>query len=411
MKVLHCTTYTKGGAGIAAHHLHTALKQSGVESLMGVRKKTSDDVCVVELASPLDVFFTRCSNLPLHFLRNDTPNFYSCYALPNSIAQRIQKIQPDIIHLHWIANFISPRALRDIIKLGIPVLWTLHDTWAFTGGCHYGTCLQWQQQCQKCPLFTHPQGFMGLNVAHVHWKAKRRAYAVKSPHIVAPSQKLWQKVQQSSLLQHAASSCIPNAVDTNIFSPMSQQEARWQLGIEEDVSYILFGAMAATSDHNKGYDLLKEALTHLPQQNNKNVQCLIFGAAEGEKLPLPSTFLGRIDTPEKLALAYAAANVFVCPSREEAFSLTTLEALACGTPAVGFAIGGIPDMVQHKENGYIAKPYDTQDFANGIAYILEDAARHHHMSQCARKTAEQRYAYPVIAKQYITLYEKLLATK
>ncbi len=408
MKVLHCSSYLNGGAGIATQRLHVALQESGkCCSSIGVRKKNHADPHVMELAHPVDIFLTRLSNLPLRVIKKDPDVFFSSYLLPNTIAHEIKKIQPDIVHLHWISNFMSPWTLRQVAKLSMPVIWTLHDTWPFTGGCHYGTCTKWQQECLQCPLLKYGTG----NLAHLVWQEKKKTYANLQPHIVVPSIKLMQKVQNSSLLQTFPATHIPNAVDSQIFYPIDKKLARQQLGLKEDTFYILFGAISAISDHNKGYDLLKDALEILASNSATSCQCLIFGASEGPPLPLPTTFLGHINEQHTLALAYAAADVFVCPSREESFSNTTLESLACGTPMVGFDIGGIPDMVTHKESGYIATPYDTKDLARGIAYILEDDARRQYMGQQARSTVEERYSSPVVAKQYIKLYEELLAKK
>ncbi len=401
-KILHISTGL--GQESASYRLHLALRQEGVLSYVGVQQSTLNDPHILRISSPLDTFLAKCNNKFLRLFRPNPQTFFTSYILPNGIATKIKKIAPDIIHLHWISNFISPWTLHQIAKLNIPVTWTLHDTWAFTGGCHYGKCTKWLSNCTQCPML---KTFSGFDIPHAQWKAKHSAYANLQPHIVTPSLEMKQKTRQSSLLKKLSITHTPNTLDTEIFYPINKQNARQELNLDTQVKYILFGAMSATSNYNKGYDLLQMALQYIP--NASNTHCLIFGASEGESLSLPATFLGRLNDPKTIALAYAAADVFVCPSREESFSQTTLESLACGTPVVGFGIGGIPDMITHQKNGYIAPPYDTKDLANGITYVLEDEARRERMCKAARETVEERYSYPIVAKQYIQLYEDILA--
>ncbi len=414
MKILHCNSHeNEGGAAIAVQRLHEALNLSGqCKSIFGVQQKKTNAENVVEIpvfpvqfVQELAVTFAKAS---VKLCKKQKEVFITNYLNPNAIHKSIAKIQPDIIHLHWVSNFISPWVLKKIAKLNIPVVWTLHDTWAFTGGCHYfGQCNKWQGVCQNCPALRKP---LGLDMANLQWKLKQACYEQLNPTLIGLSKHFKNDIEKSSLLKNYLCVNLPNPINIKEFDVVSKVEARALLGLEQDVKYILFGAMSATSDLRKGFDLLKTALQYT-HTTHPHAHCLIFGTTKGYELPLASTYLGRIEEIKKLALAYAAADVFVCPSREESFSQTTLEALACGTAVVGFDIGGLPDMIKHKANGYIAKPYDTKDLAHGISYVLEDDTRREQMGKVARKTVEDGYSYPVIAKKYIELYKGILAKK
>jgi glycosyltransferase involved in cell wall biosynthesis len=168
--------------------------------------------------------------------------------------------------------------------------------------------------------------------------------------------------------------------------------------------------MNAARDHRKGFDLLLEAMRQLPASARQQVAAVVFGASQAEtKLPCPVHFLGQLHDAITLALAYSAADVFVCPSRQENLPNTVLESLACGTPVVAFPVGGIPDMVEHGVNGWLAQAYDTAELARGISLLLNDAELRQRMGEAGRKKVEQTYAAPVIARRHIALYEEILA--
>lgn len=417
MKILHLNTFeNRGGAAMAARRLHNALNQDGrVLSILGVKEKDSDALDVVELpcykSKIVGKLLSKASDklLSLHAPNENT--FFSAYLLPNRLASAIEILQPDIIHLHWLAgNFISPHVLQQIASLSIKTVWTLHDTWAFTGGCHYfRSCQKWQKQCCNCPELLKK---IPCDLAKLQWQMKKRAYKKLQPTVIGLSKQFAADIEQSSLFKNFQTVQLPNTIDTEIFRPIPKNIARNLLGLPAHGHYILFGACSATNDPRKGYDLLAQALSVFPSHTKKDTTCLVFGASHStikQTHNLTTLFLGELHDELTLALAYSAADVFVCPSREESFSNTTLEALACGTPVVGFAVGGIPDMIEHKVNGMLATPHDPKELAEGIAYILKNQERRESMGQAARRVVEERYAMPVVAKQYINLYEQILA--
>lgn len=415
MKILHLNTFeNRGGAAIAARRLHTALNQDGrVASTLGVKEKDSDAADVVALpcyrSNISGKILSKANDKLLSWYAPKANTFFSAYLLPNRLASAIKALQPDIVHLHWIAgNFISPYVLQQIASLSVKTVWTLHDTWAFTGGCHYfRSCQKWQQQCYNCPELSRK---FPCDLAKLQWQLKERAYKKLQPTVIGLSKQFAADIEQSALLKDFQTVQLPNTIDTEIFRPIPKNIARNLLGLPTDGLYILFGACNAVYDKNKGYDLLVTALSALPKTLLRGTKLLVFGASHGDvtNFSLPVHFLGHVHDEITMALAYSAADVFVCPSREENLPNTIMESLACGTPVAGFAVGGIPDMIEHKVNGMLATPHDPQELAAGIAYILEDQERREAMGRAARRKVEENYAYPVVAKQYIELYNRIL---
>ena len=414
MKILHLNTYdANGGAAIAARRLCEALNKEGISALLGCQQQNSDLPFVLKVQTVLPSKLYKIAQLvndyTLRLFIRKNASIFTYPFLPLSFNKWIKQQAPDIIHLHWISgSFLSSFTLRQIAKLNIPIVWTLHDTWAFTGGCHYyDSCSQWRTQCVDCHQCL---SFPLKNCIHYAWKLKRNVLKKINPHIVALSNLFKTDIESSAILKSQPISKLPNCIDTNCFKPLEKKIARKILGLYEDKKYILFGAVSVTSDKRKGFDLLQKALLSLP--NKENTECLIFGAShagENEPLPLPTHYLGRLHDEISLALVYAAADVFVCPSREENLPNTIMEALACGTPVVAFSVGGIPDMIEHGVNGMLAKPHNPEELAQGIAHILENKERRESMGKAARKIAEGRYSMPVVAKQYIALYEQIIS--
>ncbi len=418
MKILHLNQAMHGGAAIAVQRLHTALRRDGrVESILGVGCSVSGSGDTIEIpkyhSKLASKILDKVSDGLLAFSAPKGNVFFSSYLFPNNVADNVAALHPDIIHLHWLAgNFISPWELRKIGALGTPVVWTLHDAWAFTGGCHYfGGCYQWRERCRDCPELARQ---VPWNLARVQWWCKQKAYKQLKPTVVGLSRNFVESIRQSALLADCPVVHLPNCIDSNVFRPIPKETARSLLNLPVQGTYILFGACSAVSDYRKGYDLLCHALRALPEGLRAKVSCLIFGVTQAEEYlaqALPTTFLGFLHDEVTLALAYAAADVFVCPSREESFSQTTLEALACGTPVAAFSVGGIPDMVEHNVSGMLATPHDSQELAFGIARILEDGNRQKRMGEAARRKILQHYDMSVVAQQYIDLYQRLLDCK
>jgi len=232
---------------------------------------------------------------------------------------------------------------------------------------------------------------------------KKETYKDLDLTIVTPSTWMKKCAEESSLLGDKRIVCIPNSIDINEFKVLDKKKARKSLGLSQDKKYLLFGAMSATRDKNKGFDLLIEALEHLKEED---IELLVFGNDEWNEpeLSLPVKYFGRIRNNKLLNQVYSAADVTVIPSRSENFPNTVLESFACGTPCVSFDIGGFPDMIDHRVNGYLADPYNTKDLAKGIQYCLKKEG----MGIKGREKVMREYSLEVQAKRCVEFYEGLV---
>jgi glycosyltransferase involved in cell wall biosynthesis len=397
----------RGGAARAAHRLHLALRDAGVDARMLVQVKHGDEASVLGPQSAVALLTAglrpAADLLPLALYRQRRKvTFYPGW-LPGGLASRIRDLQPDVVHFHWITGgAVDVRSFRSINR---PLVWTLHDMWAFTGGCHYDEdCGKFASRCGRCPVLGSNQA---LDLSSFGWRRKQRGYRGAHLTIVAPSRWLGDAARGSPLLQDFPVIVIPNPIDTAVFRPIDKQLARQMLNLPPDQQIILFGALRATSEPRKGFPLLQEALQEFSRGNSKCF-AVIFGASQPSAAPdfgMPSMFLGTLNDDVSLALLYSAADVFVAPSRQENLSNTVLESLSCGTPVVAFSIGGMPDMIDHQRNGYLAQPFDAGDLARGLEWVLNNAERAASLAQRAREKALEEFDERTIAKRYLDLYQ------
>lgn len=317
----------------------------------------------------------------------------------------------DILHLHWLNHaFLRPQELEQLKKLNKPIVWTFHDSNAFTGGCHVRyACDHFEKECGNCPVLKSS----GPNdLSHRIWKDKALAYAGLNVHIVAPSNWMADAVKRSKLMGSREVKVIPNTLDTEVFKPMDKAAAKKALGLNPDSLIILSGFMPSKNDLHKGTPYLLEALEELTKDATlkDRIELLIFGNRDEKSLPdfpVKATFLGTIHQDEKLAQAYSAADVFVSPSLEDNLPNTVMESLSCGTPVAAFTTGGIPDMVQHEQNGYLATYRSSADLAKGLQWVLRHPDRKK-LNANARQTVETHFAESLIARRHIELYQSLL---
>ena len=416
--LLLSTSDVQGGAARAAFRLHRGLGVVGVNSRMLVRTKGSDDPTVLRafnfqqgLISRATLRFSQTvDRIPLTMTRTRSVGYWSTAWFPTAVQSMVHQFSPDVVHLHWInGGFVPVGALS---RFKVPVIWTLHDEWAFTGGCHYtGECSRFKVQCGSCPQLM-PQ--RSHDLSEWVWRKKQRQWAALDFVVVTPSRWLAKQALSSALFQKKQVHVIPNGIDTAQYQPIDRLQARRILALPEQGKLILFGAMDPASDSRKGFQYLQEALHKLQaMQPTGDFSLAILGASQLQDVPelgFPVHYLGQLHDDVSLALVYATADVFVLPSVYENLANTVMEALACGRPCVAFGIGGNPDMIDHRQNGYLATPYDTDDLANGIAWILEDEQRWHYLSKTAREKVITEFAIEKIAQRYYALYTQVLET-
>lgn len=398
MRVALLTTYPHGGAGIACRRLQAALLEFDVQA----------DLLTRENAPRWPFFAERLSFLP--FERDKSVRFsFSLANFGSNLANHPVVRQADVLHLHWInQGFLSLQNIRQLADLGKPIVWTLHDMWAFTGGCHYsGSCTNYLQACGNCPFLRRP----GPNdLSHRVWHRKKQELPANM-HFVTCSEWLAERARASALLRDYTIVSIPNPIDTTAFAPSSAEERlqfRRQHGIGEASLLVLFVAVKV-QDERKGFRFLQQALSELKAKHSDlNLELLVLGHSRQEDmaaLPYPAHLLGMVNDVKQLAKIYGAADVFAIPSLEDNLPNTVMEALACGTPVVGFETGGIPEMVEHRQNGFIAAQGDSAGLAAGIAWVGENREP---LREAARKKAMQAYTNTVVAQRYLALYRQLL---
>jgi glycosyltransferase involved in cell wall biosynthesis len=402
------------GSTRAAYRLHKSLRLAGVQSRMFVQTKYSDDATVIGLSSKsgfgriLSGSRLLLDRFPLKHYPNREPTLFSTQWLPDKLSSRVAQLNPDLVHLQWInEGFLQ---IETLAKFQKPIVWTLRDMWAFTGGCHYnGDCDRYMGSCGSCPqLGSHN----ALDLSRRIWQRKAKAWKKLDLTVVALSSWLAKCAAQSSLFGDLPITVIPNGIDIDQYRPIDRRMARALLNLPQDKQIILFGAINSTSDSRKGFHFLQPALHNLRKLVSPDeVELVVFGASQSENSPdlgFSCHYTGQLHDDLSLALLYSAANVFVAPSVQENLANTVLEALACGIPCVAFNIGGMPDLIEHQQTGYLAKPYQVDDMAQGIFWVLEDQERYQKLSLLARRKIEREFTLTSTAQKYASLYAKLL---
>lgn len=416
IRVVHLSQTDEGsGAGRAASRIHRTLRQLGVDSVMVVADKRSEDLYTFQADS---------NNMTGHFrsrmsayveakisygLMHDRSSYFSpaiCSSYRPPYDPRVK--HADIIGLYWVnGGFVRPEGL---VGLQQPIVWRLSDAWPFTGGCHYpGACDRFTSACSNCPQI---RSLGNIDVSRRLFERKARLWRDLNLTIAAPSQWIADIARRSVLLGNSKIVVIPTGVDVHSFSPRPREQARQRFSIPENKRVILFGALSPYGDKRKGFDELRYILSELVRQDSgQNLFPVVIGEIpESARQMLPNTtmFLGHLHGEDALANAYSAADVLLVPSREDNLPNVALEATACGVPIVAFHTGGIPDIVRHMHNGFIAEPFDTKGLIQGIEWVLEDRKRLQKLRINARNVALQKFSSELQAKTYLDLYGTLL---
>lgn len=412
MRVLIVNTSERtGGAAVAANRLMMALNNNGVKAKMLVRDKESDSLTVVGLPkSPM---------LNWHFLWERLVIFFHCrfsrkhlfeidLANTGSDITKLREFQEaDVIHLHWInQGMLSLSGIRKILKSGKPVVWTMHDIWPATAICHLTlNCRNFTTHCHNCRLLPGKGSSSDLSTSV--WRKKEKMLEDSSIYFVTCSHWLEQEAKASALLRGQKIVSIPNPIDTHIYRSGDKQAARKNLGLPEDKRLILFVSQRVTNK-NKGMDYLIDACRQL-----EDYELVILGGHAEEvvdQLPLKAHSLGYVNDERRIVEIYQAVDVFVLPSLSENLPNTIMEAMACGVPCVGFKVGGIPEEIDHKRNGYVAEYRDSDDLARGIRWILSEADYDQLSQEAVRKVAHS-YSQQSVAISYLDVYHQAMAFK
>ena len=398
-----------GGAGRAAYRLHRSLLASGIDSQMLVQQKDSDDFTVNGPATKVNKIMGHLrpyiDTIPTRFYKDRAVALFSpAWFGSSNILKKIREIGPDIIHLHWICNgMIKIEALS---KINIPIVWTLHDQWAFTGGCHYDEgCNGYKKKCGACPVLRSKKendlSARGLS------RKNKTFLGLKNVNVVGVSSWLANCAKESFVFRDNRITNLPNPIDTKIYKPINKHMARELYNLPFDKKLILFGAMGAVGDPRKGFKELSDALHVL---NNKDVELVIFGSSEPPKpknFGFKTHYMGHVYDDASLVALYSSVDVMIVPSLQEAFGQTASESMSCGTPVVAFATTGLLDIVEHKKTGYLAQPFDVVDLKNGIDWVL-NSSNYEYLCKNARSKVVREFDGAVVANKYIKLYKDVL---
>lgn len=420
MKVLIVnTSENTGGAAVAANRLMHALNNNGEHATMLVRDKDTDDINVISLRRKwlqrwrflLErlYIYIMCRFSRLHLFEIDIAN------TGTDIRSLKEFKEADIIHIHWInQGMLSLDSIRKIIDSGKPVVWTMHDIWPATAICHitHG-CNSFKSQCRNCKYL--PNHGSNNDLANKIWLRKKKMLQNRHISIVTCSRWLAGEARKSSLLAGQTIVTIPNPIDTRLFCKRSAEEARKRLNLPQDKKIILFVSQRATNV-NKGMSYLFDACNMLaeqyPEMRDNTCVAVLGGHSDEvmEGLPFAAYPLEYTSDTNRIIDIYNASDVFVLPSLSENLPNTIMEAMACGVPCVGFNVGGIPEMIDHRKNGYVAKYKDSADLANGIHTVLFEG-NYDELSCNARRKIIDKYSQDYIAMRYIEVYNHALAVK
>jgi len=338
-----------GGAARASYRLHKALLVQGIDSQMLVQHKVSDDYTVLtetlRVRKVFNVLRSLIETIPMKVFKNKKEGFFSpsWFGFSN-VVDKINQINPDVVHLHWINDGMI--RIEDIAKIKAPIVWSLHDMWAFTAGYHYD---EEKRDYLKDGSFLEKWVFR---------RKEKTYFKINKLTVIGLSKWLYESAKNSTLLKSKNHINLPNPIDIEVFKSFDKENMRELWNLPKNKKLVLFGAMGATSDPRKGFSELKQALNVLM---NNEIELVIFGSMEPKKsqhFGLKVHYVGSLKDDISLVTLYNAVDIVVIPSLQENLSNVIMESLSCGTPVVGFDIGGNSDMIEHKKTGYLVKPFD-----------------------------------------------------
>lgn len=401
------------GADKAAYRLHRGLQEIGVDSNMLLQKKLSADNRAIGIEGNLTIklvnFRETFDAWPVKFYGDRSGGMFWPGWFPDRMKSKVAQIEPDVINLHWVCR--GYLQIETLAKFDKPLVWTFHDMWGFTGGCNYSeNCDRYTASCGNCPQLGSNRDY---DLSRWVWQRKAKAWKNLNIAVVTPSNWMAERTRASSLFKEARVEVIANGLDPEIYQPFDRATARKLLKLPQDKQLVLFGAVSATSDRRKGFHLLQPALQSLSQSGwHDKIELVVFGSSRPSNPPdlgFNCRYLGKLRDDISLALVYAAADVFVAPSVQDNLPNTVAEAIACGTPCVAFKIGGMPDMIEHQQNGYLAPAYEIEELGRGIAWVLENRERHQKLCVRAREKAEQELSQKLMARRYLSLFAEMVA--
>ena len=415
MRVLIINTSERnGGAAIAAGRLMEALRDNGIKAKMLVRDKQTDRLSVVELKKTWwkvwQFIWERIVIWKADNFKKSNLFAVDIAITGTDITSLPEFTQADVIHLHWInQGMLSIKDINKILQSGKPIVWTMHDMWPFTGICHYSSdCNLYKSHCHDCPLLYKGSA---KDLSYKTFNKKEKLFDGARITFVACSRWLEKMASESVLLKGHNITSVPNAINTNLFKPRDKESAREKCKLPLDKKLLLFGSVKI-SDKRKGIDYLVEACNIMKKKNPEfceKLAVVVFGKdaeAYSSLFPFPIYSLDYIDNEKKLVDVYNAVDLYVTPSLQDNLPNTIMESMACGIPCVGFNVGGIPEMIDHLHNGYVAQYKSAEDFANGIEWTLSEE-NYQNLCEQAHRKVMCSYSMSTISMKYIDVYNKI----
>ncbi|WP_147819505.1 glycosyltransferase [Salidesulfovibrio onnuriiensis] len=414
MKILYLSTLDiMGGAARGAYRLHRSLLDKGVDSTMLCCRKFSDDPTVQGPRNTWELrywFFRHwATKQVLRMQRSDNPIIHSINLLPTGTHRRVNAFDPDIVQMHWIGSEMIN--IAEVAQIKRPIVWRLADQWAFSGAEHYAMSGQDERFTAGYRQDNRPEGYAGLDIDRWTWSRKMKHWQDKPMTIITGSKWLAECARRSVLFKNKRVEAVPSGIDVSIYKPLGREQAREILNLPQNKKLILFGALSATSDPRKGFHLLSPALQQVAKAMPGNTEALVLGSSQPVNAPdfgMPVHYIPKLSDDWSLALVYSAADVLVAPSTMDNLPFSVMEAQACGTPCVAFDIGGMPDMIEHDRNGWLATPFKTEELAEGILRPLGDDTLRKQWSKLGRQKAEAEYDVRIQAETYINIYNQIL---
>ena len=426
MRVAHVTYAADGGAGRAAKRAHEACLAAGIDSFFLAAQNADEKKGELKLVSSAAKGSTELAVSELMTreiqwgyvaeARTDDANSLFSIPYPGLDLSALELIRScDVVHLHWVSWLASPRGVRKLLESGKQVVWTLHDFWPMTGGCHYpGTCRQFESSCGKCPQLNDTWQL----VPNMFGERLTQYGSHAALTIVTPSRWLGAQARASRIFGGCRIEVLPNALDTDIFRPSAvRSEMRAAFGIAPNDVLLTFGN-DQNREERKGGDILKSALGLLAKRwpllrDEAGVGRLVMAVfGKGSTLldgaGVATLPFDEIRKDEDLADVLSLADAYVHPATQDNYPNTIIEAFACGVPAVAFPIGGLIDTITPRETGFLAEtPEDPEALAGAIEAFVRSGFRNDAMRSAARDYALSVNAYAVSGGRHVELYESI----
>jgi glycosyltransferase involved in cell wall biosynthesis len=390
--------YATASGGSSAFRLQKAFLNAGISSSIISLLADSPRLENILYLGKRERFVARIACKIESLLTRKGDKDYGLFSVPvfgNDLSSNEAIKNADVIYIHWVQyGFLSLSNIEQIAKLKKPVIFIMHDMWTITGGCHYSfDCEGYVSGCKTCPVFSEG---LSRNLAAKEFIKKLDVFSkYKNLFFVSPSVWLYNCAKESLITKNKPVYYIPNILDASVFKPIDKPIAKNILNIDNNEFVIAFGAVSIDSKR-KGWAYLQNALEIIKKDTGtENISILIFGSNYKKEIanaiPFKTKFMGYLSDEYSTALAYNAADVFIVPSLADNQPTTVQESLSCGTPVVGFNVGGIPDMIRHKENGYLAEYKNAEDIANGIRYCIQNKIRGKMLPNFQTEVTIQKY--------------------